>query len=506
MPRAQRLSSRLDSLLDAVFRPVADPRALFDQIAEELSPAQLAQAQKKIRKALREEREVGADAAVITACVLHCTGFPAHRILRYLSLYVPDTVPPSLLLLAVDVIFRGKQPLSESLLYDLTQYTYLEKRLLVRKSAEISEALRPQVGPELLLFLYLQALRDDLSNENVRLIALVLRDCAPSLVLRTRAGGVSADESDEVVRAVKAVESRTLEPAAEASAGRSRKAESRPFDRQSASAFLDKYFSDEALARMREVAPPPPVRKPAAVKASPPLEREITVEIRTVGKPAPARTRTAHAPQTLPSTSAPTPETGSPSPRTRVPGGARAEVKATRRAAAPAAEPAAPRARGRAAAHPAASRQRQPAAPRAAVARAAVARAEPSSSRHAWLPAWVPIWRGTWLLIAPTLVGAAAAGALLLAVPAGPHRSPAPAAVQPAPAAVQPAPAVQPPPAPPTVTYTVKPGDSLWKIFSSRNSDRRRWEGFLSTTQSVNGLDDPNRLRPGKTLTISAGE
>ncbi|HET6487437.1 MAG TPA: hypothetical protein VFH83_13505, partial [Spirochaetia bacterium] len=319
MPRAPRLSSRLDSLLDAVFRTVADPRALFEEITEQLSPSQLAQAQKRIRKTLREERELGPEAAVITACVLHCTGFPAHRILRFLSLYVPDTVPPSLFRLAVDVIFRGQQPIAESLLYDLTQYPYLEKRVLARRSGEIAERLKPDLGPELLLFLYLQALRDDLSNENVRLIAMVLRESAPSLVLRTRVAGVTADESDEVVRAVETVETRTLDPTVEGPTGeRAHRPDARPFDRHSASVFLDKYFSDEALAKMREVAPPPPVTKPVQSRASPRQSREIAVEVRTAGKLPPVRTRRAPVPETPLETGEAARTAADSSPRVRV--------------------------------------------------------------------------------------------------------------------------------------------------------------------------------------------
>jgi len=505
MPRAPRLSSRLDSLLDAVFRPVGDARALFEEIAELLSPSQLAQAQKKIRKSLREEQQVGADAAVITACVLHCTGFPAHRILRYLSLYVPDTLPPSLLRLAVDVIFRGQQPISESILYDLTQYPYFEKRLVARKAAEVAEKLGPNLGPELLLFLYLQALRDDLSNEHVRLIALVLRDCAPSLVLRTRVAGVTADESDEVVRAVEAVETRSLEPEEETPAGgRARRPDSRPFDRHSASRFLDKYFSDEALARMREAAPPPPVKKSDPPRAIAGMPREVAVEIHAVGTPAPAGRRTPAAERNTTGVGETPRDTDSPSPRIRVrtstgeaarPAGRREAVRqgraqppASLRVRMPRAEERQPPAARRSAARPPASR-----AASVRARRAGIPRSEERAARVLW--------------VAPTFLAAVAAAAFLLAVrpPSLPAAPPPAAPASPVPQAAPAATTAAPQP-PPTVVYTVRPGDSLWKIFSSMRVDRRRWGTFLSNAQSLNGLDDPNRLNPGKVLTITPGQ
>jgi hypothetical protein len=55
----------------------------------------------------------------------------------------------------------------------------------------------------------------------------------------------------------------------------------------------------------------------------------------------------------------------------------------------------------------------------------------------------------------------------------------------------------------------VRPGDSLWKIFGSlraQNADRKGWMDFLSKTQSLNGLEDPDQLRPGKILTLSPPE
>ena len=55
-------------------------------------------------------------------------------------------------------------------------------------------------------------------------------------------------------------------------------------------------------------------------------------------------------------------------------------------------------------------------------------------------------------------------------------------------------------------TYVVRPGDSLWKIFTSVRSqkpDHGGWMDFLANTQSVNSLNDPDRLQPGRVLTIT---
>ena len=139
MPRAERLSSRLDTLLDAVFdstigsvlavlgnRRPAPPRPARAGPEKDQEDAA---AERGDRRRIRRSR-----------CLRPAPdGFPAHRILHFLSLYVPGGIRLSLFELAVSAIFLGEPPIPASLLYDLTQYTYLEKRLLVRKSMEISD-------------------------------------------------------------------------------------------------------------------------------------------------------------------------------------------------------------------------------------------------------------------------------------------------------------------------------------------------------------------------------
>ena len=256
MPREEKLSSRLDTLLDAIFVVPSNPISLYWDIVERLHPAQMAPAQKKIRKRLQAKGEIRPESAFLVASVLHLTGFPAHRIMHFLSLYVRGGIGLSLFEFAVTTIFRGTPPLSSSLVYDITQHTYLEKRLVARKSMEISAKLKDSLSAELILYLYLLSLRDDLSNENVQLIALIMKKCVPALEVRTRVGGATLEEYGEIARAWKNAERRPLTNDLSA---RSR-AEGRTgagFDRDNASFFLDKYFSDAALSTLRANTPPP---------------------------------------------------------------------------------------------------------------------------------------------------------------------------------------------------------------------------------------------------------
>jgi hypothetical protein len=494
MPRAERLSSRLDTLLEAIFNAPSDPFTLYWDIAAQIRRDQHAQVQTKIRKTLRQKGEIGAESAVLLACVLHLTGFPAHRILHFLSLYIPGGIRLSLFELAVSAIFLGEPPIPATLLYDLTQYTYLEKRLLVRRSMEISDTLKASLSPAVLLFLYLLSLRDDLSNENIQLIALIMKNCFPAQEVRTRIGGASLEEYGEIAHAWKNAEGRSLD--LEISQGSRSEKRARPFDRDSASFFLDRYFSDEALSEMRASAPPPPPRMPQ--------------------RPVPAHSRVRV--QREEETAAPPSVPNAPPPNVRMK--SRETVRRTGpREAAPVSgqEMRAPRKRAAGGRRPTPMRRRE--------AGTEKAEAEPHRTVQR-----LPVRRRSesellrrLLLLAPTVCAAVVMALVLFLMPAGrghyaiPPASPVEAGVPALPAPMtpasppQPSPSVLPSPSPlpATTTYVVRPGDSLWKIFTSMSppdSDRRGWMDFLSKMQSLNGLGDPDRLQPGKILTLSAKE
>jgi len=527
MPRAERLSSRLDTLLEAVFEVSPDPFSLYWDIAGQLRPDQLAQAQTKIRKTLRQKGEIGAESAVLVACVLHLTGFPAHRILHFLSLYVPGGIRLALFELAVSAIFLGEPPIPSSLLYDLTQYTYLEKRLVVRKSIEISDTLKGSLSPAVLLYLYLLSLRDDLSNENIQLIALIMKNCFPALEVRTRIGGASLEEYGEIARAWKNAEKRSLDLEISLGSGAERRG-TRGFDRESASFFLDKYFSDKALSEMRASAPPTPARRvpfrgasglPGAARAG---GGEETGSLAASSRAETAAARRKRGRSTQHESDQGAPAGAEPVGRPNAAGyvgrpnaagyvGRDVKTKAmedrvvARSVSGPRGEPAA------------ATVSRGAGGIRAAGRRSRTSRVEARGA--------------LWLVIraAPTVLAAVVMAMVLIQMPApGPRTNaalPAPASAAAISAPLHSIPSAAPPAAPPqpepssspqpapsvaaTTTYVVRPGDSLWKIFTSMRAQsavRKGWMEFLSKAQSLNSLEDPDRLQPGKVLTLSPQE
>jgi hypothetical protein len=456
LPHAKELSSRLDTLLDTIFSDRLDLVSLFRQISAELPSSPPLALKKKLRRLLATVQRVSADSALLAAGVLRLTGFDSPRILHFLSLYVPGTISLSQFEFASQALFPRGLPMTQGMLYDLTQYTYLERRLLVRKSMEMSAALSNAVSPDLLLFLFLLSLRDDLSNENARLIALILKGVFPAFEQRARPGDELLGEYAEIAEALRNSD-RNL-PWQEAGRGDARA--SRPFDRQSASRFLDKYFSDAALANQRGA---PVVEAPRAVL--PPAPPRRASRPRTVSRPRQA----ARA------------------KRAAVPVQAAAPV----RAAAPVQ---AARAKRAAASIPSPARKREQASPRRTAAGWRIA-----------VPL-VPFFAGAAVVLALTI--------LVVVFPPRPgdraHRPAVPAAAAPAEAAPA-APGAETPKAAdkatqpgPARTYVIREGDSLWRIYQSLNPDTPgRWDEFLSRIRADNGLVDPDRIWPGKTLTIT---
>ncbi len=117
----------------------------------------------------------------------------------------------------------------------------------------------------------------------------------------------------------------------------------------------------------------------------------------------------------------------------------------------------------------------------------------------------IPALRLSWM---PSLCAAVIVAAALLVVrlTVWPPVPSAPTLPVPAQAAAIPltAPAQE---ASPTVTYVVKPGDSLWRIFSTLKKgspQQKGWIDFLSQTQELNGLRNPDNIHPGSTLTLTA--
>ncbi|HET6486658.1 MAG TPA: hypothetical protein VFH83_09580, partial [Spirochaetia bacterium] len=182
MPGDHGIPNRLKALLtDLLDEHVPDPARALRELARALTPADQGVVLRRVGGRVRSASGLSTDGAVRAICVMHSSGVPVPRIVRFLADNLHGPLSLAQFELAVRFIFDNDPPLPQELVFDLTQYTYLESALLARRGAELSARLKDSLTPSVLLYLYLLSLRDDLSNQNVHLILFVLRHCLPTL-------------------------------------------------------------------------------------------------------------------------------------------------------------------------------------------------------------------------------------------------------------------------------------------------------------------------------------
>lgn len=440
MPRESSLTSRLDKLFDDLLsdRP-SDVIAILSEISGILGPAQNAYARRQIARRLKAAPSLSAEVVLRTVCLMHVIGLPALQLVHFLSVSFPGTMSLAQFELVVGFLFGPTQPLPAEMLYDLSQYTYLESKVLAKRSVELAARLRGFITPDLLLYLYLLSLRDDLANENVHLIHLILSICFPTLKVRGRPRTVSAAEEEEIAEAWKNVE-RTARYAESARPPARPEAARRAGLSESASYFLDKYFSDEAAT-----GEPASADEPAKAHT----EQNLSfVTTRARGGAA----RTAQR-----------------APRQRRP---RAPAQRTRPAPAKASPVAPPRA---------------PVSPREARARAI-------------LPL-LPFAVASVLAIVGVSVAFRDVRPLTIAAAVKPAAATLPAS--PAPAAQPATDAAQLPPLSPRVVERGDSLWRIYRGLRSEGKVETEWTDFLRIMKERNKLQDPNRIYPGNVLTIT---
>ena len=144
MPGDDGATRRLDALLDDLLgdRPL-EASDVLSKIFRLLGQSPRSSDQRpfyqgRIARRLKSISAFTADSAVKAACIMHMSGVPPHRLVHFLSASLPGSLTLSQFELMVRFIFNDDPPVSQQLLYDLTQYTYLEKKLLARRSVELA--------------------------------------------------------------------------------------------------------------------------------------------------------------------------------------------------------------------------------------------------------------------------------------------------------------------------------------------------------------------------------
>jgi nucleoid-associated protein YgaU len=447
MPRDNSLHPRLAELLEGIFSSsLDDAPAVLKGITAELKSSNIVSVQKKLCNRLREKRGISTTASMLVACVLHRTGFRPQRIMHFISIYLPSVISVAQYQFLFSSIFNRTAPIPGPILYDITQYTYLEKKLLAKKSVEI--ALKLNKTPAILLFLYLLSLREDLSNENVELILLVLKTYCPSFKPRERGIGISHEEYEEIQEAYRTAQKKKRITRTQAGVPVAAQVAEK-VDKDSASYFLDKYFSDEALAR--QIVPGGEDRLNKAQNAE---------------------------------------KTGAGA------GSGKKDVSSSTRGGTvkKMAKPAPVSDRGKS------GRKKKASGAAAFLRKPAIALGVPAALAVLLLLLFLVL-----LPLLRTASPAESADVNRHAAEASQEPpSPAPAAAPPASSAQASATAGQPSESVPP-SYTVRGGDSLWKIYLSLKQAGKvtgSWQDFLHSVPRESGIGDPDLIYPGETIKV----
>jgi hypothetical protein len=387
------------------------------------------------------------EASLLVGCLLHLMGSPPQRILRFFTCTIPGSLSLPQFQFVSGVLFKAEVPIPQPLLFEITQYTYLEKRVLVKKGLEIGQEVKRIANPSVLLHLYLLSLREDLSNENFQLIFSVLSYCSPSLAARVKRRGVPSADYRALWAELRKTASAADDPLEWEESGPGRKG----ITSDSASFFLDKYFSDEALSRASG--------PPEGLDSKQELKQKVVKTVRRAR--APVLRSGAAVKQEAP-------------------------VKTPRRAA-------------HVKAGPPPVLHIQPPAVRSSPAGGQRSR-RVSEGKGPRIP------RGV-------LLGCAAFAVIALAVLFYLFLRPMPArtpALQHASASIVPSAQNQEKPQNQAegLSYAVRAGDSLWKIYLSLKVEglvQGSWFDFLNKVQKRNGIQDPNLIYPGSELSIGGG-
>jgi nucleoid-associated protein YgaU len=453
MPHDNSLQPRLAELLERIYKSsLEDAPGILKEITAQLKPLHYVPLQKKLCKRLREKRGLSTTAAMLVACILHRTGFRPQRIMHFISIYLPSVVSLAQFQFLFSSIFNETVPIPESILYDISQYTYLEKKLLAKKSVEIALKLMENKTPSILLYLYLLSLREDLSNENVELILLVLKTYCPSFKPRERGIGISHEEYEEIEEAYRiAKEKKRITHRIPGTPEAKRIGEK--VDGVSASYFLDKYFSDEALAKQIVQTAKD---RPKSVGAA----KKIKVGARLGGGEslAPLGVKSAKK------------------PARPAPGVLRSNTRRREKSASP---------------------QKKKSGKNRSRGKTAVLLGVPAVIAAILLLLFlVFIPRQSRSTSSGTAgLDKSATGPVVESPPSEPAQSP-------------PAPA-KPSVSGRTIPYTVKGGDTLWKIFLSMKQTgkvKESWQDFLRSVPRESGIRDPDLIYPGNAITIPPSE
>ena len=158
-------------MISKIFNEKIDDLAVFyNRLIDEITEDQKIQINKSIKEKLSEIDKNNLNGVILTGALLKFTGSSPLDLLIFFSSLIEKRINLSQYNFLVKTIFDDNPPLPTDTIFDLAEYTYLDSKVAVRKINELTEKLKSNKDPLVLLFLLILFFRNDLRNENYRLI------------------------------------------------------------------------------------------------------------------------------------------------------------------------------------------------------------------------------------------------------------------------------------------------------------------------------------------------
>jgi nucleoid-associated protein YgaU len=146
--------------------------ATFRARVEALTDEEMRNFRRAIPKSTGED--IRKESVVLLGSLLRRVDLPTEEIIAFLSRRLTSRLTAEQYALLTESLFPGDKPIPNDVLFDITSYTYLDRRIMFRKAKEIIERLKEGMSPERVLQLLLLSFRDDVTKENLELTLLVL--------------------------------------------------------------------------------------------------------------------------------------------------------------------------------------------------------------------------------------------------------------------------------------------------------------------------------------------
>ena len=153
---------------------IDDLSASYNRLIDEITEDQKIQINKSIKEKISEIDKNNLNGVVLTGALLKFTGSSPLDLLNFFSSSIERRINLNQYNFLVKTIFDDNPPLPTDTIFDLAEYTYLDNKVIIRKINELTEKLKSNKDSQVLLFLLILFFRNDLRNENYRLVYEVL--------------------------------------------------------------------------------------------------------------------------------------------------------------------------------------------------------------------------------------------------------------------------------------------------------------------------------------------